>query len=246
MPGHSTVLGFCGPLTDHDLGADEILATPLGARPGHAQGPSGAQARHQLAAKSPAALNIERLVDGLMGDPHRLIIGEIADKAVGDLLRAPRSGPRPILTAAVAAADPSDVGPRHRAAIGPRDHASKTVSDVLSQLFVRSQLGHFGATRTPFGMPLGRGGPVLQAVRPSRRVAPKLPRDRRGVAAQTPSDLAHPDLLGMQDGDVFAFNKRQIPPRDRGQADRWHPASVAEPSGPDRRRHTRRHSGVLA
>ncbi len=111
MPGHGAVLGLGRPLADHDLGADEILATPLGARSGHAQGPPGAQARDQLAAKSAAALNIERLVDGLMGDPHRLIIGEIADKAVGDLLRAPRSGPRPIFTAAVAAADPSDVGP---------------------------------------------------------------------------------------------------------------------------------------
>ncbi len=111
MPGHGTVLGFCGPLTDHDLGADETLATPLGARSGHAQGPPGAKARQQLAAKTAAALDIERLVDGLMGDPHRLIIGEVQDKAMGDLLRAPRSGPRPIPAAAVAAADPSDVGP---------------------------------------------------------------------------------------------------------------------------------------
>ncbi len=94
------------------LRADEIL----GQRPwvrarGTLKGPSGAQARHQLAAKSPAALNIERLgrasweirMEGSSGKPE--------DKAVGDLLRAPRSGPRPILTAAVAAADPSDVGP---------------------------------------------------------------------------------------------------------------------------------------
>ncbi len=89
MPRHGAVLGLGRPLTDHDLGADEILAAPAGACPGHAQGPPGAQARHQLAAKTAAALDIERLVDGLMGDPHRLIIGEIEDKAVGDLLWAP-------------------------------------------------------------------------------------------------------------------------------------------------------------
>ncbi len=189
-------LGFCRPLADHDLGADELLAAPAGACPGHAQRPPGAQARHQLAAKSAAALDIERLVDGLIGDPHRGIIGEVDRQPVGDLLRAPRSSPAPILAAAVAAADPSDVGPRHKATVGPRDHARKTVSDVLSQLLVRSQLGHFGATRAPLDMPLGRGGPVLQAVRPSRGVAPQLPRDRRGVAAQTASDLTKPRSVG--------------------------------------------------
>ncbi len=111
-------------------------------------------------------------------------------------------------------------GPKHRATIGPRDHASKTISDVLSKLLVRSQLGHFRATRAPFGMPLGRGGPVLKAVRRTRGVAPKLPaKIVEGSRPRRLSDLANPDLLGMQDGDILAFNKRQIPPRNRGQTD---------------------------
>jgi hypothetical protein len=70
-------------------GPETVLAL-LGARARHAQCPSGAGARDQLALQRAAALNEQRLVDGLVADPHRLIIGEIDPEAVRDLLRAPR------------------------------------------------------------------------------------------------------------------------------------------------------------
>src|SRR4051794_33496521 len=51
------------------------------------------QARDQLAPQRPAASNVKRLVDRLVGDPHRLILGEVVRQPIGDLFRAPRGHP---------------------------------------------------------------------------------------------------------------------------------------------------------
>ena len=48
---------------------------PVAARP--AQRPAGAQARGQLPAQLAPALDVERLVDRLVADPHLLIVGEV-------------------------------------------------------------------------------------------------------------------------------------------------------------------------
>ena len=71
------VLGLGGSLADHDLRGDELLAASSAARPRHPQRPAGAKTGGQLAAQRTAALHVERLVDRLMGDPHRLIIREV-------------------------------------------------------------------------------------------------------------------------------------------------------------------------
>src|SRR3954468_5752113 len=42
---------------------------------------------------APAALHVQRLVDGLVTDPHGLIVREVDPQPPGDLLRAPRPGP---------------------------------------------------------------------------------------------------------------------------------------------------------
>ena len=119
---HRPVGGFGRALADHDLRADEVPAAPARAGPRHAQRPPGAQARGQLAAQRAAALDVERLIDRLVADPHRLIIGEVHPQPVGDLLRTPRPGPAALLPAAVTAPDPAHLRPRHRRAVGRGDH----------------------------------------------------------------------------------------------------------------------------
>jgi len=66
VPRHGAVGGLGGTLADHDLWGGELLASPTGAGPWHSQRPAGAQARGQLAAQRPAALDIQRLVDRLV------------------------------------------------------------------------------------------------------------------------------------------------------------------------------------
>ena len=58
-------------------GVTNFLPRAAGARPGHAQRPAGAQTRRQLAAQRATALHVQGLVDRLVRDPHRLIIGEV-------------------------------------------------------------------------------------------------------------------------------------------------------------------------
>src|SRR3954454_22659325 len=91
MPGQRAVRSLGGPLGDEDLVLDPFPAA-VGPPAGFAQRPAGAQARGQLAAQRAAALNVEGLVDRLVRDPHRLIVGELLDQPSGDLLRAPLLG----------------------------------------------------------------------------------------------------------------------------------------------------------
>src|SRR3954454_19831660 len=70
---HRPVLRLRRALADQDLGRDEGLAPSTGACPRHPQRPSGAQTGGQLAAQRAATLDVERLVDGLVADPHRQV-----------------------------------------------------------------------------------------------------------------------------------------------------------------------------
>ena len=121
VAGHGPVVGLGRALADHHLGGD-VAAGPLaGSGPRDPQRPPGAQTGDQLALERTAALHVERLVDRLMGDPHRLIIGEVDRQPVGDLLRAPRRRPPPILAARLVAALPRrHRRPEHRRAVGGR------------------------------------------------------------------------------------------------------------------------------
>ena len=84
-----SVLDLGGPLPDQDLGSDKRLAATTAAGPRHAQRLPGAQAGRQFAAQCPPPLDVQRLVDSLVRDPHRDVIGILYPEAVGDLLRAP-------------------------------------------------------------------------------------------------------------------------------------------------------------
>ena len=101
VAGNGTIIGFGGSLADHDLGGDELLPSSTRASPRHSQGSAGPQAGDELAFECTPALDVERLVDRLVGDPHGLIIGEIDPQPVRDLLGTPRLRPSTILARAV-------------------------------------------------------------------------------------------------------------------------------------------------
>ena len=84
-----SVLDLGGPLPDQDFGSDKRLTATTAASPWHAQRLPGAQAGRQFAAQCPPPLDVQRLVDSLVRDPHRDVIGILYPEAVGDLLRAP-------------------------------------------------------------------------------------------------------------------------------------------------------------
>jgi hypothetical protein len=77
VAGHGTVRGFGGSLADQDLGGHERLptATVPGAR--DTEHAPAAQARRELALEGTSALDVERLMDRLVANSHRRIIGEV-------------------------------------------------------------------------------------------------------------------------------------------------------------------------
>src|SRR6266511_3915162 len=101
VAGDGPVVGLGRPLADHHLGADELLAARLRARPRHPQRAPGPQTGDELTLERASALHVQGLVDRLVRDPHRLIIGEVDPEPICDLLWTPRLRPAPVLTATV-------------------------------------------------------------------------------------------------------------------------------------------------
>jgi hypothetical protein len=167
VPRHRPVGDLGRPLADQDLRADELLGPPSGARPRHPQRPSGAQAGAQGTAQRAAALDVQGLVDGLVRGPHRLIMGEVDPQPVGDLFRAPRPGPAPVLAAAVPAPDPPHLRARHRRAVGRGDQAGKPVLHVHAQCVVLA--GQPVRDRLPEPQPMLTPRHRRPARRPHRR-----------------------------------------------------------------------------
>ena len=137
-PGTARSSASAGRSLIHDVGADKLLAATTAASPRHAQRPPGAQACRQLAAQRPPPLDIQRLVDGLVRDPHRCIVWILYPDPMGDLLRAPRRRPRSVLAAAMTAPTPgAHVRARHRRPVLSHDRACKAVLHVAPQPIVR-------------------------------------------------------------------------------------------------------------
>ena len=158
------VLG--GPLADRDVGADKLLAATPAASPRHAQRPPGAQAGRQLAAQCPPPLDVQRLVDGLVRDPHRVIVGIRYPEPMGDLLRAPRCRPMSVLAAALTSTTPgADVWARHGRPVLSHHRACEAVLHVAPQPIVRGQLGDLRALGTSGAVPLRSRRPIT----PDRR-----------------------------------------------------------------------------
>jgi transposase-like protein len=229
-----------------DSGRRADLLTMQDTSAGDAQRPAGPQACGQLAPQRAATLHIEGLVDRLMGDTHRLIIGEVQAQPVGDLLGAPRTRPAPVLPPAVAAADPLHLravdGDPVRALHRPR----QAVLHVAAQLGIHGELRGLGAPRPLVGVPLGGRGPVLEPAAASRSVTTELSGDRRRRAAELTRDLPDAGAAGAQKSDLLPLGKRQVPPRERAEGDRRHPATLPKPADADRRRHPGLHRSILA
>src|SRR3954464_9586591 len=104
--GGALIIPLGGALADHHLVGDKALPARADSGPRDAQRPAGAQARGQLAGQRAATLHEQRLVDRLVGDPHRRIIGEVDPQPGGDLLRAPCARPPAVLATRLVAALP--------------------------------------------------------------------------------------------------------------------------------------------
>src|SRR3954469_5794513 len=150
-------------LADQDLGGEAGLAPSAAARPRHPQRPPGAQAGGQLAAQRPAALHVQRLIDGFVADAHGLIVAEVEPQAAGDLVRAPGCGPPPVLPTPVSAALPRHDGPVHRRPVRGDDKTGEPVLHVAPQRRVDRQLGSLRTAGGAVGMPLRGRGPVRQS-----------------------------------------------------------------------------------
>src|SRR6185437_12055239 len=181
-------------------GGDGPLAAHRGPAGWLAQGPPGAQAGGQLPPQRATALDIQRLIYRLVGNPHRPIIGVIQQQPPRDLLRAP-----PPL--------PAELG-----------------LNVVAQPVVAGQLARLGPRRPPLGMPLRRRSAIEPPAPAAGGVAVHLPRHRRGCSPDPASYLTHPVPLRPQHRDLLPLAKRQVPPRGLGKINRRHPASISEPA----------------
>src|SRR3954470_6752082 len=165
-------------LADQDLGGDAGLAPSAAARPRHPERPPGAQASGQLAAQRPAALHVQRLVDGFVADPHGLIVREVEPQTASDLFRAPGRGPPPVLPPPVPAALPRHDRPVHRRPVRGDDETGEPVLHVPPQRLVDRQLGRLRTAGGAGSVPLGGRGPVRQTAAARGGVAAQLARDR--------------------------------------------------------------------
>src|SRR6266508_3767490 len=233
MAGHGPVGRLGGPLADHDLRPHEALAAFTRASARHPQRAPRAQAGRQLAAQRAAALHVERLVDRLVRDPHRGIIGKVDREPVRDLLRAPRARPAPILAATVAAADPTHRRPGDAGAVRHPDRPRESLPHVAPQPLVGCELGRLRPTSPSVGVPLRRRGAVLEPTAAGRGVPPQLARDRRRRTTEPPRDLPHARAAHAKQRDLFTLTERQVAARRRPHTDRWHPATLAEPPDAD-------------
>ena len=113
-PGTARSVASAGRAADQRFWRDELLVSAGGAGPGHAERTPVPQARNQLAPKRAPALDVKRLINGLVGDPHRLIIGEIEPNGTRSATGLHAFAQTAILSAPMAASDPRDLRDRAR------------------------------------------------------------------------------------------------------------------------------------
>jgi hypothetical protein len=175
---HSSIGGLRRTLADHDLGRNEGSALLVRALPRHPQCPPGTQAGRQFTAQRSSTLHIKCLIDRLVTDAHRLILGEIEPKATSNLFRAPRRRPASVLSMYGPAPLPHDLRANDRRPIRPGDHTGKPVLHIISQDRINRQLRRLWASGGLVGVPLCRGRPIFWSAVAGRRIALQLTRDR--------------------------------------------------------------------
>ena len=161
-----------------------------------------------------AALYVERLIDRLMTDPHRLILGPVPrivdPKTVRDLLRTPGPGPSPALPRPMPTTVPDDAWPLDHRSIRCRDPTRKPILHIAPQRLIRCQLGWLRPFGGSISMPLRRRCSVVQATASGRRVAPHLAGDRRRCSLQPASNMTYASSLGAQKSNLLTFLERQV------------------------------------
>ena len=206
MPRNRTISNFCGPFTDQRLRCDVRPGLAPRTLPWRTQRASGAKTPVQFALERAAAFNVERLIDRLMADTHRLIIREVELDPVRDLLRTPGLHPRSVLAVRlVITGPPRWLRPCHDRTIGSADLAREPLLDIGMQPLIGDQLGSLRALGRQLGLPLRNRRAVLGCVSASGNVAAQLTRDSGGISTNSPSDLAHPSALDPQQRDLLAL-----------------------------------------
>jgi hypothetical protein len=177
VAGHGSVRHLGGPFADHDIGRDELLSASLPSGPRNSQRSSRPEARGEFTAQRTTSLDIESLVYGLVGDPHGHIIGEVDLEAVRNLFRAPRLGPPPVCTAAMATTNPGDIGTSNELAVWLSNLASQAVLHVVTQLVVLRKRRDLWPPSATVRMPLRSNGAVARGIRSGGGIAPQLAAD---------------------------------------------------------------------
>ena len=143
------------------------------------------------------ALDVERLVDRLVRDPHRRVVREVAPQPGRDLLRAPRLCPPPVGASSPVAAGERHRWPGHRDAVLGDHSAGQAFLHVSAQSGIADHFRLFRAGGAAVAVPLRYGRPVGQYSAAGARVTPQFPGHRRRGPTQLSSDLSDALLLGM-------------------------------------------------
>jgi hypothetical protein len=137
---HRTVGDFYRALANHDLGRDEVLASPTRARSRHSEHPPGAQTGCQFATQRASTLDEQGLVDSLMADAHGDVIREVDRQASSDLLRAPGTRPPAILPRSMSSPFPRYGRARNRNTARSLDQPRQPILNIGLQGRVQHKL----------------------------------------------------------------------------------------------------------
>ena len=222
-------LDLGGPLADQHVVGDVVPGSASDSSSGGPQRTPGSQAGDQFTLQRAASIDIEGLVDGLVADPHGLIIGEVDRQTPRDLFGAPGLHPASVTSMWLVLALPLRTLRAQHPAIGRADPAREADLDVVSESVVAGELGDLGSASPPLGVPLRDRRFVFEPESSGRSVPAQLPRDRRRRPPELASDLAHTEALGAVERDVLTLTERQITARHSRTKTWVHTASVAEP-----------------
>ena len=168
MARNSAISSLRRALANHDLGRDEALAPTARARPWDAQRSAAAQARGQFAPQRTSPLNEQRLVDGLVADPHRHVVRKVDRQPARDLFRAPCPSPSSLLSTSL---------PRHCRtgdddAVRSDHQARQALLYLSAQGRIESELRWLRSARRSLSVPLRRCRAIIQAAAARSCVAP--------------------------------------------------------------------------
>ena len=221
-PGTARSSTLGGPLADQHVVGDVVPGSASDSSSGVPQRTPGSQAGDQFTLQRAASIDIEGLVDGLVADPHGLIIGEVDRQTPRDLFGAPGLHPAPVTSMWLVLALPLRT-------LRAQHPAREADLDVVSESVVAGELGDLGSASPPLGVPLRDRRFVFEPESSGRSVPAQLPGDRRRRPPELTSDLAHTEALGAVERDVLTLGERQIAARHSRSKTRVHTPSVAEP-----------------